>query len=258
MQPWLAPMQQFAMAIGGQLSPYQFNPLNLNPLRDALNDTVDFERVRNCNKSRLYIAATQVRTGALRIFHQEELNADVVMASACLPLLFQAVEIDGEAYWDGGYAGNPSLMPLLEDGSADDLLVVQINPQQRAETPVSSRDILDRINEVTFNASLMKELRSIALLRQLIEDELEHGRLCRQPMIRRVQALRLHLLEGGAALADFGARSKSNTEWSFLLKLHGLGRDAASQWLERHGDDIGKRGSFDFASVLPASAPVAA
>ena len=174
MAPWLAPYKQFNAALGSQLSPYQLNPLNLNPLRDVLVETVDFKRVCACHKTQLFIAATQVRTGALRVFGQHELTADMVMASACLPMLFQAVEIDGEAYWDGGYAGNPSLMPLITDSPAHDMLLVQINPTQRETVPTSTQEIADRINEVTFNASLVKEMRSIALLKQLIADE---GRL---------------------------------------------------------------------------------
>lgn len=257
--PWLAPwlelMQQASSQAGGLLSPYQFNPLNLNPLRQVLMDTVDFDRVRHCHKSQLFIAATQVSTGALRIFRQHELNADVVLASACLPLLFQAVKIDGEAYWDGGYAGNPSLMPLITDSPADDLLLVQINPIERRDVPTSARDILDRINEVTFNASLLKEIRTIALLKQVIEDEGCPGHHDRQPLFQRLQSLRVHLLDGNASLAPLGASSKSNTQWSFLSQLHKLGRDAADRWLAQHGQDLGQRSSFDFSQM---SAPESA
>ena len=229
--PWLEPMQQFASQFTGQWSPYQFNPLNLNPLRDVLSATVDFERVRRCDKSQLFISATQVRTGALRIFEQCDLNADVVLASACLPLLFQAVEIDGEAYWDGGYAGNPSLMPLIAKSPVDDLLLVQINPIERKSVPTRADDILDRVNEITFNASLLKEMRTIALLQQLVKDEGRAGQHYRQPLFERLQSLRVHLLDGGAALQSLGSSSKSNTQWGFLSSLHELGRAAAQQWL---------------------------
>jgi NTE family protein len=247
MEPWLAPLKQFNDVVGSQLSPSQLNPLNLNPLRDILLETVDFERVCRCNKTQLFIAATQVRTGALRIFGQHELTADMVMASACLPLLFQAVEIDGEAYWDGGYAGNPSLLPLITDTPGDDLLLVQINPTQRETVPTSTHEIADRINEVTFNASLIKELRTLALMKQVIGDTPSPGS---PALFQRVQQLRVHLIDGGASLSELGAASKTNTQWAFLSRLHELGREAATQWLQDHRQSLGKRSSFDLGSVL--------
>ncbi len=252
MAPWLAPYQQFNAAWGSQLSPYQLNPLNLNPLRDILLETVDFKRVCACHKTQLFIAATQVRTGALRIFGQRELTADMVMASACLPLLFQAVEIDGEAYWDGGYAGNPSLMPLITDTPADDLLLVQINPVLRDAVPRNAKDILDRINEVTFNASLLKEMRTIALLKQLIDGEGHPRQAHRQPLFKRVQDLRVHLIDGGESLSPLGAASKTETQWAFLSQLHDLGVDAAERWLATNLQCVGQRSSFDLSSVLQA------
>jgi NTE family protein len=247
MEPWLAPWKQFNEALGSQLSPSQLNPLNLNPLRDILLETVDFDRVCRCHKTQLFIAATQVRTGALRIFGQHELTADMVMASACLPLLFQAVEIDGEAYWDGGYAGNPSLLPLITDTPGDDLLLVQINPTQRETVPTSKNDIVDRINEVTFNTSLIKELRMLAWMQQLIGDAPSKGG---PALFQRVQQLRVHLIDGGASLSGLGAASKTNTQWAFLSRLHELGRNAATQWLQDHRRSLGKRSSFDLTSVL--------
>ena len=247
MKPWTEPLKQAADALGSQLSPYQLNPLNLNPLRDILQDTVDFERVRHCNKTQLFVAATQVRTGALRIFNQQELTADMVLASACLPLVFQAVDIDGEAYWDGGYAGNPSLLPLVEERLADDLLLVQINPTQREAVPSNARDILDRINEVTFNASLIKEMRTLALMKQLIGDK-PHKES--PELFKQLQRLRVHLIDGGASLAELGAESKTNTQWAFLSQLHELGREAAAGWLEKHRKDLGRRSSFNLDAVL--------
>jgi NTE family protein len=250
LSPWTAPWQQAANAWGSQFSPYQLNPLNLNPLRQILRDTVDFDRVGRCDKTRLFIAATQVRTGALKLFKQCDLTPDMVLASACLPLLFQAVEIDGEAYWDGGYAGNPSLMPLITESPADDLLLVQINPIERTERPTSASDILDRISEVTFNASVLKEMRSIALLKQMIADEGRPGHHYRNPLFQRVDALRVHLIDGGASLASLGPASKSNTQWAFLQQLHSLGRSAAEQWLAAHAQDLGQRSSWDLQQVL--------
>lgn len=245
-KPWTAPLQQAADSFGQQFSPYQFNPLNLNPLRDILLDTVDFDRARRCDKTQLFIGATQVRTGALRVFDQHELTADMVLASACLPLLFQAVEIDGEAYWDGGYAGNPTLLPLLKETRADDLLLVQINPTQRETVPTSTRDILDRINEVTFNASLIKELRMLALIQRLMGDT----HYPRAPeLFQRMQQLRIHLIEGGASLSALGASSKTNTQWAFLSRLHEMGRASADHWLQAHRQDLGQRSTLDLDSV---------
>ena len=248
-KPWTDPIKQAADALGHQFSPYQLNPLNLNPLRKILLETVDFERVRSCHKTQLFIAATQVRTGTLRLFEQQELTPDMVLASACLPLLFQAVEIDGESYWDGGYAGNPSLLPLVRDTRADDLLLVQINPVLREEVPTRSSEIIDRINEVTFNASLLKDLRTLALLNEMAGEKPPAGA---PALLQRVARLRLHLIDGGASLAPLGAGSKTDTQWAFLSQLHALGRGAADRWLSDHRHDLGVRSSFDIGPLLPA------
>jgi len=247
---WTAPWRQAVGVLGSQFSPYQLNPLNLNPLRDVLRETVDFDRVCGCNKTQLFIAATQVRTGALRTFRQHELSVDVVLASACLPLLFQAVEIDGEAYWDGGYAGNPALLPLISESAAQDLLLVQINPSLRDEVPVSAEAILDRINEVTFNASLLKELRSIALLKQLIADEGRPGHHYRNPLFARIDALKVHRVEGGQALAELGAGSKVQTQWPFLSMLFERGAEAADRWLHENRRHIGRRSTLDLGQAF--------
>lgn len=247
---WSAPWRQAASLLGSQLSPYQLNPLNLNPLRDVLTETVDFTRVCGCNKTQLFIAATQVRTGALRTFRQHELSVEVVLASACLPLLFQAVEIDGEAYWDGGYAGNPTLLPLIRESAADDLLLVQINPSLREELPTRADAILDRINEVTFNASLLKEMRSIALLKQLIADEDRPGHHYRNPLFARVEALKVHRVEGGNALATLGASTKTQTQWPFLSMLFDRGIEAADRWLHANRRHIGQRSTLDLEQAF--------
>ena len=251
LQAWTAPLQQFGQIMGSQLSPYQLNPLNLNPLRAILEDTVDFERVRHCDRTHLFIAATQVSTGELRIFRQNELTADMVLASACLPLLFQAVEIDGEAYWDGGYAGNPSLLPLISETPADDLLLVQINPTRRDDLPTSASDILERTNEVTFNASLLKELRTIGLIKEVIEAAGRPDCTYDRPLFRRVDDLRLHRLEADAQLSKLSATSKTRTGWDFLSRLHDMGRQAADDWLKAHRKDLGQRSSFTPPSALP-------
>jgi NTE family protein len=251
LQAWTAPLQQFGQIMGSQLSPYQLNPLNLNPLRAILEDTVDFERVRHCDRTHLFIAATQVSTGELRIFRQNELTADMVLASACLPLLFQAVEIEGEAYWDGGYAGNPSLLPLISETPADDLLLVQINPTRRDELPTSASDILDRANEVTFNASLLKELRTIGLIKEVIAAAGRPDCTYDRPLFRRVDDLRLHRLEADAQLSALGAASKTRTGWDFLSQLHDIGRQTADAWLQEHRQHLGKRSTFELPQFQP-------
>ena len=251
-QPWIAPLQQFGQALGSQLSPYQLNPLNLNPLRTILAETIDFEAVRACDRTQLFIAATQVSTGELRIFRQSEMTADMVLASACLPLLFQAVEIEGKAYWDGGYAGNPALLPLIAETDADDLLLVQINPTRRETLPTSTDDILDRASEVTFNASLLKELRTIGLIKEVLADAGRPDCAYRRPLFRRIDDMRLHRLDAGADLAPFSASSKTQTNRTFLEQLQALGRQAADAWLAEHADDLGKRSTFTLPTELTA------
>jgi NTE family protein len=237
-----------AWGSGANLSPYQFNPLNLNPLRDLLVDCIDFEAVRRSDRVGLFIGTTHVRSGALHVFRTHEVTVDVVLASACLPMLFQAVDIDGEAYWDGGYAGNPSLEPLITESPADDLLLVQINPRQRDEVPTQARDILERSNEITFNTSLLKELRSLALLKQLVQmsDRAPIGPGAH--LFRRVQALRVHRIEGDERLAELGAGSKTDTRADALAHLHSLGVQAADAWLRTHGRALGQRATVDLVA----------
>lgn len=251
--PWLDPWQQWAREASSwwsrqakpSMSPYGFNPLNLNPLQRILESTIDFDRVRTCHKTRLFIAATRVSTGELRVFRQNELTADMVLASACLPLLFQAVEIEGEAYWDGGYAGNPTLLPLIQESPADDLLLVQINPRRRDAPPRQSPDILDRINEITFNASLLKELRSLQLLKSLIAEEEAPGHAYRNPLFGRVRDLRVHRIDADDALRDLGAATKLRTDPVFLNQLFERGRSAAGAWLAQHGTALGQRATLN-------------
>ena len=252
LKPWVAPLQQFGQYLGSQLSPYQLNPLNLNPLRDILADTIDFEAVRACDRTQLFIAATQVATGELRIFRQEEITADMVLASACLPLLFQAVEIDGEAYWDGGYAGNPALLPLIAETDADDLLLVQINPSRRDTLPTTAEGIMDRAGEVTFNASLLKELRTIGLIKEVLADAGRPDCAYRRPLFRRIDDMRLHRLDAGAELAPFTASSKTQTNRAFLQQLHDIGHQAADAWLAEHGQHLGHRATFILPTELTA------
>ncbi len=226
-------------------SPYQFNPLDLNPLRDILKRAVDFERVRGCDKVQLFIAATHVATGKLRIFRHGELSAEAVLASACLPLLFQAVEVDGEAYWDGGYMGNPSLLPLITESPAHDLLLVQINPSLREKVPTRAREILDRIDEITFHGSLLKEMRAVALMKKLIRDEGQPGHHYREALFRQIDGLKVHRIEAETELARLGASSKLNAAPGLLAHLHRIGRAAADDWLQRNFTHLGRRSTLD-------------
>lgn len=221
------------------MSPYEFNPLNHNPLHRVLKAAVDFSAVQ-ASDIRLFVAATAVRQGKTRLFETHEINADVLMASACLPHLFQAVEIDGELYWDGGYLTNPPLWPLTGEDTPDDVLLVTLNPLARDETPRSAGDIVDRLNEIVFNAPLVAELRAIALAGELIaQGQLKGGG---SGPYRHV---RLHAIEADGWLADLSLRSKFNTEWTFLNDLKARGRAAADDWLQTCLPSVGRQSSVD-------------
>ena len=222
------------------LSPYDLNPLAFNPLRTILSESIDFERLAN-SPIKLFVTATRVRTGRGRIFRNGEITADVLLASACLPTMFRAVEIDGEAYWDGGYAGNPTITPLIRESDAHDTLLVQINPTERSEIPRSAAEILNRVNEISFNSPLAKELRMIALLRQVADPGHGEG--------ERWAQMRTHRIKSDM-LAEFGASSKLNAEWAFVGTLRDEGRRAASEFLAVHGKDVGKRSTADLDELV--------
>ena len=222
------------------VSPYDLNPLGLNPLRAVLAESIDFERLARA-PIRLFITATSVRTGRGRIFRNKEITADVLLASACLPTMFHAVEIDGEPFWDGGYAGNPTLTPLVRESDACDTILVQINPRERLEPPRTANEILNRLNEISFNSPLMKELRMMALLRQVADPG--HGEGARWAKMRTHRIMT-------DALAEFGASSKMNAEWAFVSMLKEEGRKSADAFLNAHGEDIGKQSSADLDVLL--------
>jgi len=222
------------------LSPYDLNPFGLNPLRTILGEIIDFDRLARA-PILLFITATNVRTGRGRVFRNAEITADVLLASACLPTMFQAIEIDGEPYWDGGYAGNPTLTPLVRESDAHDTILVQINPRERPEPLRTANEILNRLNEISFNSPLMKELRMIALLRQVVDPGHGEG--------ARWAGMRTHSIWTDK-LADFGASSKLNAEWSFVGMLKEEGRRCADAFLATHGEDLGQRSTADLDVLL--------
>ena len=221
-------------------SPYDLKFAGANPLQRVLADSVDFAQVAR-SPIRLFVTATNVHTGRGRVFRNAELTPDIVLASACLPTLFRAIEIDGQSYWDGGYAGNPTITPLVRESDSHDTLLVAVNPIERPETPRSAREILDRVNEVSFNATLLKELRMIALLRQVVDAGTSEG--------RKWAEMRMHLVTS-KVLADLGASSKFNAEWDFLCMLRDEGRRAAEAFLAANSQNIGKRSSMDLDVLL--------
>ncbi|MEM7375953.1 MAG: patatin-like phospholipase family protein [Pseudomonadota bacterium] len=222
-------------------SPYQLNPFDVNPLRDVLADTVDFEALRRCQRTQLFISATSVRTGKVKVFPTDEITLDVAMASACLPYLFKAVTIDGEDYWDGGYMGNPALFPLFYKTQARDIVVVHINPMERADTPRTAPDIMNRVNEISFNASLLKEMRAIAFVKRL----LDNGML-KDEYRDQFKNVLLHSVRADAALCDLSVASKFDSDWDFLVMLRDRGRETMAAWLDQHYTHIGVRDTVHF------------
>jgi NTE family protein len=239
-QPWIDAMSRY-------LSPYDLNPLNINPLRDLIVRFVDFEAVRK-SELQLFIAATNVHTGRLRIFPRDKIDADAVMASAALPYVFRAVEIEGVPYWDGGYTANPPIFPFFRTTETEDVLVVQINPVLRPTTPHSSQEIVNRINEITFNASLVSEYRAIEFVRRLIDQgALPHG--TGPGHYRRINVHRIDLGFIGKKLTP---ASRLNIDFDFFEMLHRAGRRAVRRFLDRHFDDIGVRSSIDLREEMRA------
>ncbi len=223
-------------------SPYQLNPLNINPLRGVLESTVDFERLRDCRSVRLFLSATNVRTGKVRIFQNHEMTPDAVLASACLPFMFQAVEIEGEAYWDGGYMGNPALYPLIYHCQTRDVVIVHINPLCRPEVPTTAHEILSRINEISFNSSLMREMRAIHFVTRLIHD----GKLADGS----VKEMLIHSIAADHVMQGLNATSKLNADWEFLTHLRDLGRERAGAWLNDTYDRLNRESTVDFEAYL--------
>jgi len=218
-------------------SPYQLNPFNINPLRSILCDTVDFDAIRKARSPiKLFLSATNVRTGRIRVF-DDEIGPDAVLASACLPFLFQAIEIDGEHYWDGGYMGNPAIFPLIYNCDSRDVVIVHINPIARPDVPKTAGEILNRINEISFNSSLMREMRSVFFVSKLIEEQNVPDRTMKRMLI--------HSIEADDVMRAMSAGSKLNADWGQVNMLMKVGRERADAWLAAHFDRLGEQSTID-------------
>lgn len=220
------------------MSPQQFNPFDFNPLKQVLNQSMDFEALRTSRcRLKLNVCATNVRTGKVKVFSNDEISCDAIMASACLPFLFRAVEIGEEAYWDGGYMGNPAIFPLIYNCDSSDVLIVHINPMFRPELPRTATEIMNRVNEISFNSSLMREMRAIDFVTRLIDSGAVNG--------MKLKRMLIHSISADDIMLGLGVASKLNADWGFLTDLRDAGRARASAWLEDHFDRIGKESTVD-------------
>ncbi len=242
-----SPVQNWFDAVSRYLSPYDLNPLNINPLKELIECLVDFDAVRK-SSLQIFIAATNVHTGKLRVFPRDSINATAVMASAALPYVFRAVEIDGVPYWDGGYTSNPPIYPFFRTTATEDVLVVQINPVTRIGTPKSSQEILNRVNEITFNASLLAEYRAIEFVTRLIDQ----GRLPRGTGDGEYRRINIHRIDLGFIGKRLTPASRLNIDFDFFEMLHRAGRRAVRRFLDTHFDDIGVRSTIDLRADMRA------
>lgn len=232
----------FMNLLSQNISPYQFNPFNINPLKNILDDLVDFEKIRTQKDMQLFITATNVKTGDARIFKNEELTADMVLASSALPNIFQAVEVDGDFFWDGGFVGNPSLWPLFYGIECHDILIVHVNPLVRDDIPKDAPSIENRLNEITFNTSLLKELRAISFVQKLLDRNMlkdEHKNKYRDVLI--------HAIRAEESMSKLDLSSKFDTSWGFLVGLRDAGREMAENWIDRNHKNVGKKSTIDIA-----------
>jgi NTE family protein len=223
-------------------SPYDFNPLNINPLKDILEDLVNFDNVNKCEAFRLYISATRVRDGKIEVFRNGKITADAVMASACLPYLFRAVEIGDEAYWDGGFMGNPALFPFFTETKTEDILLIQINPIERPDVPRKAHDIVERVSEITFNASLLREFRAIDFVNRLLDSHNIDS--------EKYKRNRLHRIDASEELSKFGASSKMDTSWRFFKELHDIGRKAAEDFFKTDYQYVGEKETLNLRKAF--------
>lgn len=232
-----SPAYHYFDVLARLLSPYDLNPLNINPLKHVLDELLDLNALKACSVIKLFVTATHVVSGQARVFECHEITAEVLLASACIPFLFQAVEIEGEHYWDGGYMGNPAIWPLIYHCRSEDVVLVQINPIHREGLPRTATEIINRLNEITFNSSLIAEMRAIAFVKKLLAQErLEHT---------RYKDIKAHLIYSPEELKPLNASSKMNASWDFLQHLHDIGYQAAGRWIEEYFDDLGQRSTID-------------
>ena len=229
-------------AFTGTFSPYEFNPMNINPLLELIKSEIDFDHVHACQNFELFICATNVRSGKTKVFKNSEITADSVMASCCLPEIYQAVEIDGEAYWDGGYMGNPPLYPLFYETKCADVLLVEVNPIERPEIPITARGIHNRLNEITFNATLLRELRTVEFVSRLIDE----GKLSHEKYMQ----VKMHAIEPVHQMQELSSSSKLNLELEFLHYLRDLGRETAAEWLKKNFSKVGKKSSLNLRKMF--------
>lgn len=223
-------------------SPYQFNFFDLNPLRNLLNELLDFEKLRHAKKIDLFINATNVRTSKPRIFRKKELNMDMLMAAGCMPFISKSIEVEGDFYWDGGYSGNPALRPLIKETESSDIVIIQVNPLNNDDIPAKAQEILNRVNEISFNNAILRELNCLSLITTLInENKLKDS---------AYRAINLHMIEAEDIMAGFGSASKFNADWDFLIHLKELGFQTASDWLENNYEKIGTESSLDVEQLL--------
>jgi NTE family protein len=243
-----SPVQAWFEAVSHYMSPYDLNPLNINPLRDLIHQFVDFDAVHASKEVSLFVSATNVHTGRVRVFPQNKINADVVMASACLPSLFRAVEIDDVPYWDGGYMGNPAIFPFFDATLTEDVLIVQINPVERNSTPHTQTEIMNRINEISFNSSLLAEFRAIDFVTRLIDQ----GKLPRGMGKGEYRRINVHRIAFDDSFKELSAGSKLNSDFDFFERLKKGGAQAGKKFLDKHFDDIGKRSTIDLGAEAKA------
>lgn len=222
------------------LSPYDFNPFDVNPLKDILDDCIDFEQLACCSDVKLFINATHVRTGKARVFETKDVTLDAVLASACLPYLYKAIEIDGEAYWDGGYIGNPAIFPFFYKCDSRDVMIVHINPMQRDEVPKNASEIMNRINEISFNSSLISELRAIKFASKLVREN-----WLKDEYHTKIRDVLVHSIRSDSALSDLNVASKFDVSWPFLTDLKERGRNVAEQWVAQNFDAVGQNSTVD-------------
>ena len=230
-------------AVTQLLPPYLLNPLGINPLRDILLKVVDFAKLNEPPQGmHLFLNATNIRSGKITVFETPAITVDAVLASACLPPYFQAIEIDGEHYWDGGYMGNPAIFPLIYRQASNDVIVVHVNPMQREDVPRSAADIADRINEISFNSSLMREMRAVAFVTRLIDD--------RALDEKKYKRMLVHWVGNDEVMAQLGTPTKFYPDWDLVSRLHRDGRATAKQWLNGNFADVGRRSTVDLAKMF--------